>query len=300
MSYRQVIISEDVIKIGIEHSNIKITKVDNEKIIIPVEDVFIILIETQKTLLSTQFLVKCAEYKICVVVCNSSHDPFAICMGYNTHYRSLQILNLQIELDESVKSILWKQIIECKIRNQKAVVQWTSNIQEDITMLADYSGTVEMADISNREGIAAKVFFKSLYGSEFIRFYDDAINKALNFGYKIITSAIVRELVSLGMDPKIGLWHDSKTNPVNLACDLVEPYRPVVDYFIYEHVDQLIDELPIRVRRSLVGILNTRVNVCGKMQTLQNCIGYTVKSFLQVLEGRSVSLQFPSIGKIEF
>ncbi len=299
MSFRQVIISE-ALKVSIKNSNINIAKKEDENIIIPIEDVYIILIEDNKTLITTQFLSKCADNKISVIICNEYHDPHVICSGYNTHYRQLHVLRMQLSLSECLKSNLWKELIETKIRNQYEVVKLTSNIKDDLEMLKEYYKTVELNDITNREGIAAKVFFKSLYGSEFIRFYDDTVNGALNFGYKIVASAISRELVSLGIDPKLGIWHDSKTNTLNLAYDLIEPFRPIVDYFIYEHLHLLVQEIPIKIRRDLVNILNVRMELSGKMQTLQNCIGYMVKSYLNILEGKTRTLIFPKIKKVEF
>ncbi|CAI2165529.1 2669_t:CDS:2 [Funneliformis geosporum] len=55
---------------------------------------------------------------------------------------------------------------------------------------------VENGDRTNREGAVAKYFFQKLYGKGFIRFADDNINRALNYGYKILTSAISRTLIS--------------------------------------------------------------------------------------------------------
>ncbi len=298
MSFRQVIIS-DAIKVGIKNGNINVVKSDKE-VVIPIEDVFIIVVEDTKTLLSAQFISKCAEHKISVVICNAQHDPYAICHGYNTHYRQLYILNLQINLGEECKAYLWQQIVRTKIQNQFDVVKLTSNIAHDLELLGDYKNNVKLDDITQREGIAAKVFFKSLYGNEFIRFYDDQINASLNFGYKILASAIARELVSLGIDPKIGIWHESRSNSINLAYDLIEIFRPLIDYFTFEHKELLINEFSIKLRRELVNILNIRMELGGKMQTVQNCINYVVKSYLNILEGKSTELVVPKICKVEF
>ncbi len=300
MSYRQLIITDNIKKASIENNNIKLINYFDEKINIAIEDIFIILVETQKIALTANFLSKCADNKIVVIICDEKHNPNVICNGYNTNYRQLQVLEMQMYLNNQIKGILWQQLIKQKIKNQYLVLNLTTNNLDDIGMLQEYYKTVEFMDLANREGIAAKIFFKSLHGSEFIRFYDDNINDALNFGYTILTSAITRELVSFGLDPKIGIWHNSKTNPFNLACDLVEPFRPIIDYFVYEYKNTLNDGLSLQLRRQLINILNIRMKLHGKMQTLQNCIHYAVKSFIAILEGKNSDLYLADLEKVEF
>lgn len=89
-------------------------------------------------------------------------------------------------------------------------------------------------DETNREGHAAKVYFNALFGKDFTRTEDSPLNAALNYGYSIILSLFTREIVSNGYITQIGLFHDNMFNQFNLACDLMEPYRPIVDRFVVE------------------------------------------------------------------
>lgn len=299
MSFRQVVIRK-ANKIKLSNNNLVIVDKENKEIHIPLEDIFTILIEDPNTVLTTRIISECSKNKITIVTCDEKHVPVSIIQGFNLHHRSKYVFDKQNALDENVKSLLWKQIIQKKIHNQYLVVTNTSNELDDIEMLKKYSMNVKNSDIDNREGIAAKVFFKSLYGTEFIRFYDDGINNAMNYGYKIIASAITREIVAYGLDPKLGIWHDSQQNSYNLCYDIIEVFRPLVDYCIFENTHLIENELTLLIRRELINLLNIRMEMNGKMQTVQNCIGVIIKSYLNVLEGKKKLLELPNIIKVDF
>ncbi len=298
MSFRQVIVRKSQ-KIRVENSNLTIEK-DNEIIYIPLEDIFLILVEDPNTVITTRLICKCSEYRISIIVCNEKYQPCSITLAYNQHHRSLYVHNLQNKLCNEKKQILWQEIIKRKIYNQHQVVKYTTNVESDLKLLKEYINSVKESDIDNREGISAKVFFKSLYGTEFIRFYDDAINSAMNYGYAIIASAITRELVSFGLDPKLGIWHENKSNSFNLSYDLVEVYRPLVDYCIYENLHFIEGQLTLHVRKELINLLNVKLEMNGKKQILQYSITQLVKSYIGVLEGKKEGLELPKIEKVDF
>ncbi len=297
MSFRQVIIRKSE-TIRLETNNLVV--INKKEIKVPLEDIFIILIEDPNTVITTRVISKCAEYRIAIIVCNEKYQPCSIITGFNQHHRSLYVLEKQVNIDTAVKSNLWKQLITSKIYNQYCVLKNTTNIESDISLLKNYSISVKDGDINNREGIAAKVFFKGLYGTEFIRFYDDAINASMNYGYSIIASAITRELVAYGLDPKFGIWHESRANSFNLSYDFIEPLRPIVDYCIYENMHKISNELTLEMRKELVNLLNVRIEMNGKMQTVQYSISQIVKSYVGILEGKRTDLILPKIKKVDF
>ncbi len=299
MSFRQVFVHKGQ-KIKIKNHNLCIIKNNHQEVFIPLEDIFIVLIEDPNILLTTRFITTCTKNKITIVLCDEKYIPESIINGFNSNYRQQIVLHQQLKLPQVTKETLWQQLIKIKLTNQMYVLKYTSNIEKDIELLTTYARDVKNNDIDNREGIAAKVFFKSIYGTEFIRFYHDGINSALNYGYKIIVSAITRELISYGVDPKFGIWHDSKTNNYNLAYDLVEIFRPIIDYYVYENKHLIQDKLSLHIRRDLINILNTRMELNKKMQTLQFCIGEVVKSYIRVIEGKSDTLKYPLIIKTDF
>ena len=93
-------------------------------------------------------------------------------------------------------------------------------------------GQVELLDASNREGHAAKVYFNALFGMDFTRSADISINAALNYGYSLLLSAFNREISANGYLTQLGIYHNNMFNHFNLACDFMEPYRVIVDWFV--------------------------------------------------------------------
>ncbi|WP_427902856.1 type II CRISPR-associated endonuclease Cas1 [Metamycoplasma alkalescens] len=99
----------------------------------------------------------------------------------------------------------------------------------------NYLLDVQKFDKTNREGHAAKLYFTTLFGKEFIRNRnnDDKTNSYLNYGYSILLSFIARFICSKGLDNRIGIFHKSFNNNFPLACDLMEPFRFWIDRIVF-------------------------------------------------------------------
>ena len=139
-------------------------------------------------------------------------------------------------------------------------------------------------DIGNREGIAAKMFFKNFYGYNFLRFEEDVINAALNFGYAIIRSMVARSLCAYGYNCALGIHHINECNAFNLADDFMEPLRPLVDLWVYKHNDELLDTLTKSNRVGLASIINDEVIIADKKMKLYNAIDKYIASFTTAID----------------
>ena len=116
---------------------------------------------------------------------------------------------------------------------------------------------------------------------------DNPVNAALNYGYSIILSIFNREIVSLGYITQIGLFHDNMFNQFNLASDLMEPFRPLVDSLVIELKP---DKFESDEKYSMLKILNTEVIVADKKEVLTNAIKIYCRSVCDALNDRDVSL----------
>ena len=128
------------------------------------------------------------------------------------------------------------------------------------------------------------MFFRNLYGTNFIRFSDDDTNAILNYGYAIIRSGVAKSLVAHGFNCVIGVHHISETNEFNLADDFMEPLRPLVDEWIAKNPDSLSEGLTKFVKNELVGLVNSEVLFDGKKMKVRYAIDSMVKSFVTALE----------------
>ena len=171
----------------------------------------------------------------------------------------------------------------------------TSKEEFPISKLNSYIDEVVDGDNKNREGLAAKMYFRSLFGSDFIRFYDDSINNALNYGYTIIVSSIIRTLSVFGLNTYLGIHHDSKINNFNLAYDFLEPYRSIVDKFVYDNKDELTDTLSFDFRKKLISLLNKEISHNDKKYTVEYSIELLIKSYIKSFTTGEVKLDLPDI-----
>ena len=154
-------------------------------------------------------------------------------------------------------------------------------------MLQQYLQELEFGDVTNREGHAAKVYFNALFGMDFTRTAECPINAGLNYGYAILLSAFNREIVSSGCMTQIGIFHDNQFNPFNLASDLMEPYRILVDRKVYA---MKLQNLEHEEKMELVNILNQEVYISGRKEYVNIAIKIYTKSVLDALNEKDVSV----------
>ena len=151
-----------------------------------------------------------------------------------------------------------------KIHNQAMLLK-KLEIKE-YTKLLEYEKQVEIADKTNREGHAAKVYFNLLFGNDFIRDNEDNTNAALNYGYAILLSMLNRDIVSKGYITPLGINHRSEFNQFNLSCDLMEIFRPLVDEAVYNNRELAFDK---EFKYKLVDVCNKTVIIEKQEQYLQ-------------------------------
>ena len=113
-------------------------------------------------------------------------------------------------------------------------------------------------------------FFKELFGKDFYRNnIEDNRNIALNYGYSILRSSIIRYIIAYGLNPSFGMWHSSELNAFNLADDLIEPFRPIVDKYVLNNVSKnnLISSIN---KQELVALLYSKVKNNQEQSTSVN------------------------------
>ena len=245
---------------------------------VPIDDLYSVVIDNRQTLLTTALITRLTEAGAHILVCNEKHLPASVILPQSIHYHPLTVIRQQISLPDDIKDQLWDRIVRQKILNQAKVLELCGCENDRIKCLKELADEVQNGDEGNREGIAARIFFHALYGYEFVRFYDDAINAALNYGYTVVRSAVAKTLTAYGYNCVLGLHHINEANPFNLADDLMEPLRPLVDLWVADHHEDLIDELTRQQRSELAALVNGVVLWDGKRMRLRNAIDRYVSS----------------------
>ena len=268
MGYRTILLENEA-TLKLKLNNLIVTK-DGEDFWIPMSDIEIIIMDNLQTTITTRMLSLLAENDIGVVICNDSHLPIGYYNAYDNHSRSVKMLKSQLERKEEEKDILWQSIVKAKITNQKQVLQKIKADNVKISKLNEYINVVKPGDPENREGHAAKVYFSCFCGVGFSRGNESILmNSGLNYGYAIIRSYLAKLCVSSGLNTQLGLHHKNEYNRFNLVDDLLEPFRPVVDFYIRELLEEEEYFKPEH-RHKIINILNHQLNYRNKKMFLSN------------------------------
>lgn len=247
-----------------------------------------LLIESTAVSLTVALLSELVKKKVKVIFCDEKRNPSAEMMPYyGSHDCSLKIKR-QTAWSDDIKGAVWTEIVFEKIRQQKCLLQELG--KNEAMLLQEYLSEIEYGDATNREGHAAKVYFNALFGKSFTRTDDLLINAALNYGYSILLSAFNREIVLNGYLTQLGLFHDNMFNQFNLASDLMEPFRVLIDR---EVIQMQRKEFTHEEKIQLVNVLNNEVMIDGKTQYVNNAIKIYCKSVFDALnENDSALIRF--------
>lgn len=193
------------------------------------------------------------ERGIAFIACGNNHLPKAIFWPVDGHYQQVTVMKAQVSASELLCKQLWKQIIQAKIRFQYEVLE-----KADIkgVPLLEISNRVKSGDVDNLEAYAARWYWPSLFGKGFIRNSQSKdINSLLNYGYAIIRSGVARAIMCTGLHPTFGIFHKNRLNPMCLVDDIMEPYRPIIDWRVYEYSKVGIKQLTPEIKKELATLL---------------------------------------------
>jgi CRISPR-associated protein Cas1 len=154
--------------------------------------------------------------------------------------------------------------------------------------------TVKSGDSDNREAYGAKMYWKALFGKEFIRDKDgDGINALLNYGYALVRASVARSVCGAGLLPSLGIYHKNQLNPFCLADDLFEPFRPVVDVAVFQLVESGISELSPQIKHILTDTLWTEVKTTEGKSPLFQGLHYMCSSYVKALKNKNSEFDIP-------
>jgi len=260
---------------------------------VPIEDVGYVVIENQQVSITIPALNAMSENNCAVVFCDNRHMPSSMLLNLDSNTIQAETYRFQIDASLPMKKNLWKQTIEAKIRNQAGLLNMFG-LGGDV--LKPYYSNVKSGDADNREGLAARIYWRRLLGAEFVRVREgDGLNAMLNYGYSILRAGMARAIVGSGLFPSFGLFHKNRYNAFPLADDLMEPYRPYVDSIVYElFLDGRIELTPY-VKQALLRVLFKDASFEADRRPLEVALTITSASLVKCLRGEQRSVLFPRI-----
>ncbi|MBQ5888975.1 MAG: type II CRISPR-associated endonuclease Cas1 [Bacteroidaceae bacterium] len=258
---------------------------------IPIEDIGFVILEHQQTSITLPLLNALSDNNVSVIICGENYMPNALLLSLVSNTTQGETLRLQIEATEPFKKNIWKQIIESKIKNQAALLD---KLGKNGNILKPYYCNVKSGDSDNREGIAAKIYWKELFGNNFIRTREGIEpNNLLNYGYTILRAAVTRAIMGSGLLPAIGIFHKNKYNAFPLADDIMEPYRPFVDELVYRIYSKGGKELTKDIKAEILKILFTDTQFGKITHPLEIGLTTTTASLVKCLNGTNKKILYP-------
>ena len=252
---------------------------------IPIEDINLLLVSTTQAVITSALISKLAQNQTKIIFVDEKDNPVVETAVYYPGARNIAKLKEQFNWDGHLKELLWTKIVSQKIKNQIAVLENYHLAKDDVQNELDQ---LEINDESNREAIAARKYFMLLFDKNFVRRDTSAVNAALDYGYAILLSSFNREIVMNGYLTYFGIHHCSQENQFNLASDLMEPFRPFVDYWVKAH--ERIKELTPDIKYGLVELLSLEIKFNGKSTLLTNAITVYTRECLKFLSGERKEL----------
>lgn len=292
MGWKTIIVgSECVVSVSLNRMKISIGE---EYQTIPLADIDTVIFSHNKLAITIPLIAELISNNINIVICDKKNDPIGTFNAFNGHSLAFKQLNKQINWKITRKKKLWKYIVEEKIQSEIDAMGHLGLGANIVELLKTYRNSVCTDDQTNREGVAARVYFQAIFGKDFSRDDDDVINHALNYGYKIVASYISKCIVSRGLLTQLGIHHIGEGNPFNLTYDFIEPFRVIIDIWVKIHIR---GNFTTADKVKIVDILNIKVNIDKKWIRLSDGIEDIVDSYIAFMNDDRSDIKSINISK---
>ncbi len=271
---------------------------------IPLDHILSLVISAHNITLSKNIINAITEQGANIIFCGKNYVPCSITTSCAGHWLIAPRVQQQIEASKPLQKTLWKSIIQNKIYNQAQILELFFPNHQNIIRLKQLAKNTRSNDSQNNEGVAASIYFKSLFGRNFVRDKRGGdINILLNYTYIVLRAMVIRAIYGNGLLPFLGLKHCSKTNPFPLADDLMEPFRPWADKLVFKEINKLENiqdiELIPEIKRKLTRLISTPVDTDKGCVSLNDAIFDFVGSLVSSFEDKKVKLKYPTLKEDE-
>ena len=285
MSFRTIVITKQS-KISYKNRFL-VVKQENDEKYIHLSEIDTIIVDSISVSISSYLLKELSDNKINIIFCDEKHNPFGELKSYYLAHNSSKKIIMQSKWTKKKKDELWQLIVKNKITNQALLLSKTKS--SNYNLVLSYASDVAIGDKTNREGHAAKIYFNSLFTKKFVRNGKDDINAALNYGYAVLLSTFNKEIISNGYLTELGIHHKNEFNPFNLTCDLMEPFRIIIDNFVYFNKNR---EFNAAYKMGIVNIFNGKYKYNNKQYILKDIIKIYTKNVFDYLENNKKYIGF--------
>lgn len=251
----------------------------DKDICVPLDQIARIIIAKPSVMISSALLVEMASRHIKVILCDHRYLPACELEGIGLHNNAAGMMMDQVGWLAEAKDKTWAHIVRAKIHMQSNLL---ANLDlSPAVSLTSYADELSAGDPTNREAMAARVYFSALFGRGFHRNTGGNLNAALNYGYAILLSEFSRMLAAHGYRTELGIHHCRRDNQMNLSCDLMEPFRPFVDALVRANGDRPLDW---GYKKQLISVVHAMCRYGAKRMDLSTAIEEYTLDVMRTME----------------
>jgi CRISPR-associated protein Cas1 len=199
-----------------------------------------------------------AEHNVSLLVLNSRYPERCACLSGaipgDIHRRVAQIKLLE----ETAFRLEWsKKLVYLKISGQHHVLALAlktrpelryplftaqQRLKQALVSIKEQGKVESLQSLRGVEGAASAGYFAAftLLFAESLHFYNrnrrppkDPVNVCLSLAYTLFHHEAINALKIVGLDPAVGCYHELYYHRESLACDLLEPVRPMIDSWLW-------------------------------------------------------------------
>ncbi len=260
---------------------------------VALDDLLAVIVGVQGCSISTTLMDALSQRNIMLVVCGKNFLPSSFILPVAGHGRQFQTMRAQMKLSEPRRKRAWQKIVRTKICNQADVLNYVGKSNRRLLHLAEM---VKSGDPENCEAQAARIYWQQLFGNDFRRDHEAmGLNSALNYIYAVIRACVARGVSAAGLHPTFSLCHKNPQNPLNLVDDLVEPFRPIADYRIWQSDARRLQNLSPEIKASLSSITTLTIPIKDETSPLSLAAVKVCRSFAGYCLGETDELLLPTL-----
>ncbi len=295
MSYHIVSIDSPQCSITCRDGQLTCKTSEGEKKL-PIEDVASIIITSFSASIHSQLIVDAAKHGVSLIFCES-FKPISLLLPANRSTDTL-LSRAQVALPDKTRQHLWQKTVDAKCQNQAALAEHIAPNDASLALLRETAQSRK----PHKEAACAKMFWsawgRSVNDPDFSRDHAaPGLNSLLNYGYAVLLSTVLQKLFGVGLDPTFGISHMPRERSTPLAYDLMEPFRPVVDWRVHQWVKQRPDAEALEVskefRKWVTAFPLERVDYLDFTLEIQGCIEGVVRGFRRAIVSKQLAMYKP-------
>lgn len=208
--------------------------------------------------MESRILGALSERNIGLLVLSGRNTEATAILSSRSHGDTIRRLGqYKLSMADELRVPLARWLVLVKIRGQQRLLREALARRADLRLplksaldtlshiigqLREDGFVVSLASLRGYEGAAAAAFFGGYqhlfagslnFNGRKKRPPPDPVNVCLSLGYTLLHYDAVRACHIVGLDSMLGFFHDLSFGRESLACDLMEPLRPVVDGWVW-------------------------------------------------------------------